>query len=139
MRRLVFCGLASIMLLHAAPSTACMPGNFSFALGSARLNPQERWVIDDILSAFRGRRGIGIRLTATTDGLGSANANMRLARRRGEAVKDALIRHGIPARTIDVVVEEGGSKGGADPNARQVSWELIDAPARGNSRDSSRC
>jgi outer membrane protein OmpA-like peptidoglycan-associated protein len=128
--------LASAMLLAAAPSSACMPGNFTFDLGSARLRPDVGWVFDDIVGEFRARRGVRVRLTATTDGLGSADANLRLARRRGETVKAAFVRRGIPARMIDIVVEGAGARRGADPEARQVWPEVVDSPGhRGASAD----
>jgi len=116
------------MLLTAAPSVACMPGNFTFALGSARLRAQERWVVDDIVNEFRARRGARVRLTATTDGIGPADANLRLARRRGEAVKAALVRRGVPARAIEIVAQGEGSRQGSDPGRRQVWPEVVDAP-----------
>jgi outer membrane protein OmpA-like peptidoglycan-associated protein len=128
MRGLAPCILASAMLLAAAPSSACMPGNFTFDLGSARLRADDSWVINDVVSDFRVRRGVRVRLTATTDGLGPADANMRLAHRRGEAVKAAFVRRGIPARMIDIVVEGAGARRGADPEARQVWPEVVDAP-----------
>ena len=41
-------------------------------------------------------------LTAGADRVGPADYNMRLAGRRGEAVKAALVRRGIPASVIGV-------------------------------------
>ena len=58
----------------------------------------------------RGR----VRLHAYTGGIGPVDANLRLARRRGEVVKAALVRRGIPADAIDIIAwrEPLGSSNG---------------------------
>ncbi|MBV9882442.1 MAG: OmpA family protein [Sphingomonadaceae bacterium] len=134
MGRLLSRSLAPVLLLSATPGLGCMPGEFNFATGSARLNPRDHWVIADILRQFRARPGVVVELTAATDGIGPADANLRLARRRGEAVKAALVRRGIPARVIRIVAEGAGGRRGADPYMRVVSYALIEAaaPARSN-------
>jgi hypothetical protein len=128
---------AATMMMSSVPSFACMPGGFHFQIGSARLDPRERFVIDDIVGEFRSRRNVRVRLTATTDGIGSVVANRRLAWRRGEAVKTALVRRGIPARMIDIVTET--SPPGADPERRQVYPEVVDASPGNGSIQTSTC
>ena len=127
MRGLTFCAVATIMLAVAVPASACMPTSIQFGLGSARLDAESRSAIDDAVNEFRARRGARFQLTAQTDGIGSASANMRLARRRGQAVKAALIRRGIPASAIDVIAEGEGRRRGAAPENRLVWLVVVDA------------
>jgi outer membrane protein OmpA-like peptidoglycan-associated protein len=119
------------MLMAAAPAGACMPPVIQFGLGSARLDADARWAVDDTVREFRARRGTRVRLRATTDGVGAADANLRLARRRGEAVKAALVRRGVPASAIDIFAEgEARARGGAVAEDRLV-WLTVDqAPGR---------
>jgi outer membrane protein OmpA-like peptidoglycan-associated protein len=129
MRRLAFCTVATIMVVTAMPSSACMPSPIQFGLGSARLDARARRAIDEVVHEFRTQRGARLRLTAQTDGVGPADANMQLARRRGEAVKTALVRRGIPASAIDVIAEGEGGRRGSLPGQRIVWPVVVAAPA----------
>ena len=130
MRGLIVSIAAILSLMIVTPAAACEPGRFYFNSGSARLDPREQWVIDDIVSEFRGaRRGARLRLMAGADGVGPMAANLRLARRRGEAAMAALVRRGIPASAIDIIVQGAGSRRAADREARTVWYEIIGARA----------
>jgi hypothetical protein len=104
------------VFLTAPPARACMPDAVHFELGSIRLNTEDRRAIAELATAFqRMPRGSRLWLTASTDGTGSPDANVRLARRRGEAVRAAFVRLGIPAEAIQIetrVAVTGGANGG---------------------------
>jgi outer membrane protein OmpA-like peptidoglycan-associated protein len=138
MRALITFTAVSLMLLVGTPSFACLPDGFSFALGSARLNPREHGLIERVVREFRAQPGRRVRLIASTDAIGPADANLRLSRRRGEAVKAALVRHGIPARAIDIVAEGAGGRRDVDPYARGVAYDFVDEPHQPGG-DADRC
>ena len=84
---------------------------------------------------FRGQRNVRIRLIASTDAAGSADANLRLARRRGEAVKAALVRRGVPAGAIDIDARGEAGRFALSLNSernedhRVVEVQMVAAPA----------
>ncbi len=114
----IACAAALLVLMSPAPALACMPPMIDFDAGSARLDADANAELDRVASRFRADQGLILRLTAQTDPSGSAEANMRLARRRGEAVKAALMRRGVPASAL--LIE---ARGEWDP--------LITGPAEG--------
>ena len=140
MIRLASCFAAVAILATAAPAGACVPPNIFFGLGSARIERAHRWAIDDIVSSFRARRNVRVAISAHTDAIGPAEANMRLARRRGEAVKAALVRRGIPADAIDVVAHgERHARGGDSPELRIVWMEVVPDTTRAAQTQGATC
>ncbi|HEV2816021.1 MAG TPA: OmpA family protein [Allosphingosinicella sp.] len=131
MRGLTFCAIAATMLVAAGPAGACAPPSIRFGLGSARIDAMGRQAIDEVVNEYRARRGGRVQLRATTDGLGPAAANLRLARRRGEAVKAALVRRGVPASAIDIIAEGEGRRRGAIPEDRLVWLVVVDGGCSG--------
>jgi hypothetical protein len=73
------------------------------------LSPQALNVIQQAASAFKSRGSAQITATGHTDTSGPENYNMALSLRRANAVKDALVREGVPAPAI-VVVGKGESQ-----------------------------
>lgn len=124
----------AVMILFAVstPSKACMPHMVYFQFGTARLNAEALSGLDYALDEFRRQPGARLRLIARTDGIGTADANKRLARRRGEAVRAALVRRGIPARAIEIDArgEAELAPGGSDSDDRVVIIDVI-APTAG--------
>ena len=59
-------------------------------------------MLDYAAQWLRESRAVAVSIEASTDRVGSASSNLRLSRRRGEAVKAALVRRGIPAEQITV-------------------------------------
>ena len=122
---------AAGILAIAAPADACVPPSIQFRLGSARIDAPQMWAIDDIVISFRARRDVRVVVTAYTDALGPADANLRLARRRGEAVKAALVRRGVPDDAIDVIAHgERHAQGGTAAELRSVWLEVVPNSAR---------
>ena len=131
MRRIAISGAAILALITGAPTAACVPPSIQFGLGSARIDAEERAGIEEVVRDFRARPGTRVELRAQTDGIGSAAANLRLARRRGEAVKAALVRRGVPARAIHIIAEGEGPSRGPAPHRRLVWMEVVDGGCSG--------
>jgi outer membrane protein OmpA-like peptidoglycan-associated protein len=72
-----------------------------FDWDSSRLNEQAQRTVHEAAVAFQGK-GANARVTATgyTDTTGSNDYNTRLAQRRVDAVKAALVKEGVPASAI---------------------------------------
>ena len=91
----------------AAPARACdtEPADIYFAPGSTSLTSQARGAIriQAAILADIMDEGSRIRLTAYSDRAGDGWANLRLSRRRAEAVRDMLVGHGVAASRIDIV------------------------------------
>jgi outer membrane protein OmpA-like peptidoglycan-associated protein len=76
-----------------------------FASGSVRLDGSDLSQIADVAASFRrAPRGTRVRLSAGMDHVGSRTANRRMAQRRGEIVRAALVRRGIPAQAIEIEI-----------------------------------
>jgi OOP family OmpA-OmpF porin len=75
--------------------------NIEFASGSARLKKSAWRQIEEIARALKSKELVDrkILITGHPDAVGSAASNLKLSRRRAEAVKQALVKLGIaPAR-----------------------------------------
>ncbi len=89
-----------------APAPAPMPKkNFLvfFDFDRSNITADAQRVITEAASAAKAGNVSRIQLTGHTDRSGSDQYNMALSLRRGEAVKQALIRQGIPAASIAVI------------------------------------
>jgi opacity protein-like surface antigen len=74
------------------------------------LSQQALATIQQAADAYKTKGSARITATGHTDTSGPANYNMALSLRRANAVKDALVRDGVPATAISVV-----GKGETDP------------------------
>src|SRR5215469_398128 len=72
-----------------------------FDWDSSKLTDQAQRTVQEAATAYQGK-GANARVTATgyTDSTGSNDYNTRLAQRRVDAIKDALVKAGIPAGAI---------------------------------------
>ena len=89
-----------------APAPAPMPQkNFLvfFDFDRSNITADAQRVITEAAAAAKAGNVSRIQLTGHTDRSGSDQYNMALSLRRGEAVKQALIRQGIPAASIAVI------------------------------------
>lgn len=107
MRPLVLHGLAALALAaSAAPAAACdfEPQRIYFSRGSAAL-PAGSGQIIDVYWRYADLYGKGGRiwLRSHTDRVGDGRSNLLLSRRRAEAVRAYLVRHGVPASRIDII------------------------------------
>ncbi len=87
------------------PAPAVTPPSFMvfFDWDRANLSQQALATIKQAADAFRARGNARITATGHTDTSGPESYNMALSLRRANAVKDALVREGVPAQAISVV------------------------------------
>ncbi len=87
-----------------APQTSDKTREFTvyFALGSAQLDSQAMAVLRQVISTARAGRQSHISAVGHTDTVGSEAYNLTLSKRRGEAVRDALVQMGARAAAIEV-------------------------------------
>jgi outer membrane protein OmpA-like peptidoglycan-associated protein len=64
---------------------------------------QAQATIQQAANAFKTKGSARITATGHTDTSGPADYNMALSLRRANAVKDALVRNGVPATAISVI------------------------------------
>ena len=69
----------------------------------ANLSPQALTTIQQAAGAFKTKGSARITATGHTDTSGPESYNMALSLRRANAVKDALVRDGVPAQAITVI------------------------------------
>ncbi|HKV14698.1 MAG TPA: OmpA family protein, partial [Reyranella sp.] len=74
------------------------------------LSAQALNTIRQAADAYKAKGNARITATGHTDRSGPENYNMALSLRRANAVKDALVRDGVPATAISVI-----GKGESDP------------------------
>jgi outer membrane protein OmpA-like peptidoglycan-associated protein len=87
------------------PPTAVTPPSFMvfFDWDRANLSQQALVTIQQAASAFKAKGSARITATGHTDTSGPESYNMALSLRRANAVKDALVRDGVPAQAITVI------------------------------------
>jgi outer membrane protein OmpA-like peptidoglycan-associated protein len=73
-----------------------------FGWDSTEVTKQGLVAVKQVVRAFRKRPGC-ITLRAHADTSGSADYNMDLSARRGDAVMEALVREGVPRSAITVI------------------------------------
>jgi len=87
------------------PAPMVAPPSFMvfFDWDRANLSQQALNTIKQAADAYKAKGNARITATGHTDTSGSASYNMALSLRRANAVKDALVRNGVPAQAITVV------------------------------------
>lgn len=105
-----------------------------FDEGSARLDPTNAALLDEVAEALKPCIGGRIAIIGHTDDNGDAEANRALSERRADRVRLALARRGIPAR--DFEVEGKGSDepieglDPTDPANRRIEFDLLQKAPR---------
>ncbi|HYX03657.1 MAG TPA: OmpA family protein [Reyranella sp.] len=102
------------------PPPAVAPPSFMvfFDWDRSNLSAQALATIKQAADAFRAKGNARITATGHTDTSGPEAYNMALSLRRANAVKDALVRNGVPAQAITVIGM--GEKGLLVPTADGV-------------------
>lgn len=72
----------------------------TFALDSAHLTDDSRPVLDGVATGLKQHPRLRVELQGYTDSTGSVTYNMRLSRRRAEAVRDFLIGDGVDSSQL---------------------------------------
>ena len=83
--------------------TLDMPGNVTFALNSAQLNPQFDPVLDKVATTLIEYNQTMIQVAGHTDSTGSREYNMKLSEQRAMTVKNYLAARGVPANRMVTV------------------------------------
>jgi OOP family OmpA-OmpF porin len=91
--------------LPGRPTPAAWTVSFEFR--SAKLTPQARAVLDELLPKATDRR---LQVSGHADSLGSSQYNQRLSKRRAEAVRAYLVGHGVDGKQIELF-----ARGAAQP------------------------
>ena len=84
------------------------PATVYFASGSSTLSQESMATIQQVAANYRTTGNATVTLTGHTDTVGSPDFNMALSQRRADAVRNALVREGVPAAAIT-----GGGQGEA--------------------------
>jgi outer membrane protein OmpA-like peptidoglycan-associated protein len=87
-----------------------------FQFNAATLTPAAREKLAKVAGILVSYNGLCPRLEGHTDNIGTADYNLRLSRRRAEAVREYLISQGVPADRLTAV-----GFGSADPIASNVT------------------
>ena len=104
------------------PAVTGFPATVFFALDSAAIPADGGQVIDSAASALKADGG-RIAVTAYTDRTGDLSHNEELAKNRAVAVRDALVKAGVPLASIEMrppSMVETGAANTTDANARRV-------------------
>lgn len=86
------------------PAPLPLPGPYLvyFDFDKSAVTSRAMNTISEAATAFREFKAVQIRATGKADRAGSSSYNVKLAERRTEAVRAALIREGIPASKIEI-------------------------------------
>ena len=104
-----------------SPSGAAQPSNVSiyFAPKSFALDTAAQRALRIAAAAYVGI-GTQIVITGYADRSGDSAANVELAKRRAEATRDELVKLGVDARRVQVVVPASVTGSGSNDEARRV-------------------
>lgn len=94
--------LALALLSASSLATASGPFTCYFESGSFRLTPLHEDILNHAVDWLRSNNATAIFIEASADRVGSASSNLRLSQRRGEAVRQGLIRRGFRPDQISV-------------------------------------
>jgi hypothetical protein len=76
------------------------PATVYFGTGSSTLSPESMASIRQVAANYKTTANATVTLTGHTDTVGSQDLNMALSQRRADAVRNALVREGVPAAAI---------------------------------------
>jgi OmpA-OmpF porin, OOP family len=101
-----------------------LDANALFAFGSADLRPDARTLVDRVARLLTVIRPKTIQVNGYTDHIGTAAANLDLSTRRATAVRDELVRKGVPSGSVKL-----RGRGESDPIARETTSAGADLPS----------
>ena len=108
MVRLTTWAIALMLALTPASALACAPDMIFFKPGSVRLGTSDLQMIARLAKDYRAQPRRRVILYAQGDTSRPVRANVRLAQRRGEAVRAALVQRGVPRGHIVIRVQSDG-------------------------------
>jgi OOP family OmpA-OmpF porin len=83
-----------------APSLADSVYFVFFDFDRSTITPAAQDIINTVVSDFRRNNAAGVSVVGHTDTSGAPAYNQRLSERRATAVRDALVRGGVPANAV---------------------------------------
>jgi len=86
--------------MQPAPPAAPVSYMTFFELGSVKLSDQSNATIAQAAQVYKTRANARISVTGYADTVGSPEMNVQLSQRRANAVKDGLVKAGVPAAAI---------------------------------------
>jgi OmpA family len=81
------------------------PATVYFATGSSTLSPESMATIRQVAANYKTTANATVTLTGHTDTVGSPDVNMTLSQRRADAVRNALVRGGVPVASINTAAQ----------------------------------
>jgi OmpA family len=81
------------------------PATVYFDTGSSTLSPQSMASIRQVSTDYKTMGNATVALTGHTDTVGAPDLNTALAQRRADAVRNALVREGVPAAAITTAAQ----------------------------------
>jgi outer membrane protein OmpA-like peptidoglycan-associated protein len=72
----------------------------TFATGRAMLTPDAMTILDRVAESLVDAKDVNVQVLGHTDNTGSRATNLRLSTQRAEAVRDYLVRKGVPASRL---------------------------------------
>jgi OmpA-OmpF porin, OOP family len=77
-----------------------MSADALFDFDKSAIRPDARAKLDELVGKARGVSVEAVNVVGHTDSIGSDAYNMKLSLRRADAVKDYLVKHGVPANRV---------------------------------------
>jgi OmpA-OmpF porin, OOP family len=74
-----------------------------FRTGSAAMTPQSEAVLDKVVVALKSNPTVRAEVGGHTDNVGNAKSNQQLSQKRADAVRNYLIKKGVPADQVTAV------------------------------------
>ncbi|WP_018880831.1 OmpA family protein [Thioalkalivibrio sp. ALE30] len=111
----------------AAPEMAALDRwRVYFETASDRLNAEARAELEAAARALAAEENPRVRVVGWTDATGPLALNRRLSRSRAEAVRDALVEAGVPARGIEIEAAgvDPAAEGARPASRRSDIWWL---------------
>jgi Amt family ammonium transporter len=129
MKKLLSFWAAALLLLGlaAAPARAAdaLPAAVTFELDKADLSADATKAIAAAAEQAKGVAGSRVLVSGFTDTSGSAPHNDELAKKRAFAVRDALVKAGLPESQVLLVKPSAVESGGDPAKARRVELSLL--------------
>jgi Amt family ammonium transporter len=139
MKKLVSLWAVALILLglSAGPVRAAdaLPASVTFALDKADLSDEALKLIGAGAEQAKAAAGSRVLVSGFTDASGSAEHNDELAKKRAFAVRDALVKAGLPEAQILLVKPAARMQDGDPAKARHVEIALLAAGAAAPAAD----
>jgi outer membrane protein OmpA-like peptidoglycan-associated protein len=88
---------------RSTPRALAGSGNLFFQTGEATITPGTQATIDRLVVFLQQNPEQRVRIEGYADDTGNRKSNMKLSQRRADAVKQALVSHGIEASRIETL------------------------------------